>query len=322
LGNIGGARCALGEEEGLDDLRKALNMALSRGQTIETSLLYNNLGYSMEVFHGPKASTPVFRELVAFRKRRGLHPIFGVGSLMGALGELGEFDEALALAQDLGMPLETPESTFDLMEVRSSVARILARRGQFSHAVEHVDWAIEYARRAGEAQDAVIAFPVAVTIRAGLGETDVVRALLSELTGIQGVGNEPEFATRLPEMVRLAFGVGAPELADALVRICGTVTPVQEHALCSVAGLLAEHRGDLEGATRSFEDAASRWNGFGVVWEEAHALLGLGRCHTALRHPDARTRLIAARAIFERLGATPALAETDAYLARTAASAS
>ena len=55
---------------------------------------------------------------------------------------------------------------------------------------------------------------------------------------------------------------------------------------------------------------------FGVPYEEGHALLGQGRCLVALgRAPEAAAPLAAAREIFARLGAKPALAETDAWLA-------
>jgi hypothetical protein len=56
-----------------------------------------------------------------------------------------------------------------------------------------------------------------------------------------------------------------------------------------------------------------------VPYEEGHALLGQGRCLAALgRAPEAAAPLAAAREIFARLGAKPALAETDAVMRRLA----
>ena len=53
-------------------------------------------------------------------------------------------------------------------------------------------------------------------------------------------------------------------------------------------------------------------------YEEAQALLGKTRCPAALdRAPEAAARLAAAREIFARLGAVPALAETEEWLSRT-----
>ena len=55
----------------------------------------------------------------------------------------------------------------------------------------------------------------------------------------------------------------------------------------------------------------------GVPYEEAHALLGEGRCLLALGRPqeEAAAALSAAREIFARLKAKPALAEADDRLA-------
>ncbi len=322
LGYLGGVRCERGEEQGLDDLRAALEMSLGRGRAIETLSLYNNLGYCLQMIQGPTSAIPLFREGNAFAKRRGLAPLFGVGSLMSALAEVGDFDEALLMGGDLSAPAAESGEFFDLMEMRCCVARILARRGRVNDAAQHIDPAIDYARTSAEPQDVAVALSMAVTVHVGLGAVDDARALMSDLVGQPHIGQESEYAFRLPEMVRIAFEIGVPELTDPLVEICGSLTPVQQHALRTAEALVAEHRGDLEAAVRSFEESAGRWNGFGVVWEEAHALLGLGRCLTALGLAGARDHLLAARAIFERLGARPALAETDACLARGAATAS
>ena len=81
-------------------------------------------------------------------------------------------------------------------------------------------------------------------------------------------------------------------------------------------GSIAAARGEHEAAAAGFADAAARWRDFGVPYEEAQALLGQGRCLVALgRAPEAAAPLAAAREIFARLGAKPALEETEAVLA-------
>ena len=86
--------------------------------------------------------------------------------------------------------------------------------------------------------------------------------------------------------------------------------------MASVHGLVGERRGEYEAAAADFADAAAGWHDFGMPYEEAHALLGQGRCLVALgRAPEAAAPLAAAREIFARLGARPALEETDAVLA-------
>ena len=57
-----------------------------------------------------------------------------------------------------------------------------------------------------------------------------------------------------------------------------------------------------------------------MIPEHAFALQGNGRCLISLGRPhEAAPVLHQARALFDRLGATPALAETDALLAQATA---
>jgi hypothetical protein len=170
--------------------------------------------------------------------------------------------------------------------------------------------------------DAATVLCLAVTIRACTGKSDEAKALFEELLGIPDIGREPEFAFQLGDMVRTALRVGLPEVAGELIGICEELTPLEQHALQTADALVLEHRRDLEAAAEAFEDAASRWRQFGVPWEEAQAQLGVSRCLHQLGRLSVQDHLRAARTIFERLGAGPAVAETDALLARVVASAS
>ena len=61
---------------------------------------------------------------------------------------------------------------------------------------------------------------------------------------------------------------------------------------------------------------------FTLVPERAYALLGQGRCLSALGQPEAQEPLREARELFASMGYKPALAETAALLERTTAAAS
>jgi hypothetical protein len=52
------------------------------------------------------------------------------------------------------------------------------------------------------------------------------------------------------------------------------------------------------------------------VLEQAHALLGQGRCLTALADPEADQPLRQARALFDRMGARPRINDCDTLIAR------
>jgi hypothetical protein len=100
-----------------------------------------------------------------------------------------------------------------------------------------------------------------------------------------------------------------------------TPTPsYHEHALTTANAALAEAHRDHQTAAQGYADAADRWQRFGVVPEQAFALLGRGRSLLALAQPsDADPVLRQTRQILDRLGAAPALTETDALLQQTTA---
>ena len=125
-----------------------------------------------------------------------------------------------------------------------------------------------------------------------------------------------ERAWRLPAACRIALGAGSVELVLRLVDGVEPAMPVHQHALTTTSALLDEARGQHASAAATFAAAAVRWRDFGVPYEEAQALLGQGRCLVALcRGPEAAAPLAAAREIFARLGARPALEETRVALA-------
>jgi tetratricopeptide (TPR) repeat protein len=151
--------------------------------------------------------------------------------------------------------------------------------------------------------------------RAGVGQDEEAAALLAELESYPGARDNHTYPVMLSAMVRTALRIGHPELAERLVSGLEPRTPYAEHALVAAEAALAEARGDLRIAVDAYADAADRWERFGVVPEQAFALLGQGRCLLGLsRSSEASSALQHAREIFERLQAAPALAETDALL--------
>jgi hypothetical protein len=144
-------------------------------------------------------------------------------------------------------------------------------------------------------------------------------ALLTELDGIPGVRDSANYAAFLPAMVRTAVAVHDPELAQRLGSV-EPVSPYHEQALTAANAALAEAHGDHETAATGYEDAAARWQAFGVVPEHAYALLGQGRCLLALgRTSEATAALTQARQISHSLKAAPAVEEIDTLLQQSTA---
>jgi tetratricopeptide (TPR) repeat protein len=322
MGFRGAGRTYLGDPGGLTDMRLALEAASAQGLGREVALLYGNLGEVLWPFEGPRSRLEVLREGRAYAERRGIEDVvlFSTVSMAQALADLGSYEEVIAGADDLARRLEASGDVFSLASVRSVRAAILVRRGQPAEAVPIADWAVEQARTSGYGELLAAAFPPVAAAHLAMGEAAEAAALLTELEGSPKVWAYPIYARSVPEVVRTALAAGDPDLAARLVRGIEPTFPLNEHALVTAAALLAEHRGEHAEAAGLFADAAERWEGFEMPWEEAQALFGRGRCLLALGRPaEADAPLRGARDIFVSLGAGPAVLETDELLERATA---
>jgi hypothetical protein len=72
---------------------------------------------------------------------------------------------------------------------------------------------------------------------------------------------------------------------------------------------------DPAGAAALFADLAVRWQEFGQLPEQGHALLGEGRCRAAAGLPGAAEPLLRARELFSSMGLARGVSEVDALLA-------
>ena len=321
LGYRGLARANLGDLGGLEDMRDAIAIATETGQGREVALLHNNLGELLLVFEGPVASLDGLRTGVAFAEGRGLAVDFAFtrANTLQKLFDGGELDEAIEDALALAGRLEDVD-VLALVAVRAGQARILAVRGQAAQVADSLDWIEATSRRARAPEYAIIGLASSALARAGLGQNEAAAELLEEIETTSGARGIMYYATFLPEMVRTALGIGDRELAERLVYGFEPRYPYAEHALVAANAALAEARGDLWAACDGYAEAADRWERFGVVPEQAFALLGQGRCLIGLTRPtEAASALREAHDIFERLRAAPALAETDVYFQQATA---
>ncbi|MFN2471109.1 MAG: adenylate/guanylate cyclase domain-containing protein [Gaiellaceae bacterium] len=322
----GCARCSMGEAEGLDEMRRALEQVADHKRAHTTAAIHANFAEALWAFEGPEASLAAARAGIDFCERRGIRGqalVSGAMSL-GALEQLGEWDEALALADSLVRGSEGSGSTFVLVLARSTQARLLAARGENEQARTHSKWLVETTRASGEAQLIAQAFGAVARVRLAEREREreQAAALLGELERTPNFRQNPFFPAHLPDLVRAALACAEPGLAERLADGIEPRTPLLEHAFCAVRATLAEAAGEHERAVALYAEAAERWERFGVVPERGHALLGRSRCLLALGRLGAESALREARQIFAGLGARPLLEETDVLLERAAAAAS
>jgi class 3 adenylate cyclase/tetratricopeptide (TPR) repeat protein len=322
LGYRGLARIGLGDQAGLEDMREAIALATEAGRGREVAVLHNNLGDSLWMFEGFRPCLEVMRTGIAFAKARGLAEMvdFITTSTLGPLIDSGELDDALAVAAGLAERLED-EDVMDLIGVRATKARILALRGHAAQAAGSLKWIESRSRGTRSAELSVIGLASSALARLGIGQDDRAAELLAEVEATAGASETQYYAVFLPAMVRIALAVGDQELAERLVGGLEPRYPYAKHAHVAASAALAEARGNAAAALAAYADDATRWERFGVVIEQAFALLGQGRCLLGLGRPtEAAPVLRHAREILERLGASPAMAVTNELLQQAAES--
>ncbi len=120
LGVRGYARAALGEAEGLTDMRRALALAVEQAQGRSAAALYNNLALVTWQLEGPRAALAYCGEGIDFCERRGI-AAFGlwIAALrLTLLAASGDSARALADVEAVAAPLRAMGDT-TLIEARS-----------------------------------------------------------------------------------------------------------------------------------------------------------------------------------------------------------
>jgi len=322
LGYRGFARAYLGDAGGLAEMERALALLVERGAGRDAAILQNNLAVARYPLDGPVRSLAAFEDGIAFCEQRGLGGSAATveANCPGLVAELGRPEEALERAARLATAAEGSGMTHELCEVRAvELTTRLARGDLQGHGV--IDWLIETARTIRAADISAFALAAAAAVLAPEAP-ERARGLLAELEQSPGAHETPYYARHLAGMLRTALAAGDRELAGRLIDGLEPRYPLDDHALCAARAQLAEHTGDHAAAATLYAEAAARWHQFGNVPEGAYALLGQGRCLSALGRAGAEEPLREARDLFASMGYKPALGETEALLEHTTAPAS
>jgi class 3 adenylate cyclase/tetratricopeptide (TPR) repeat protein len=335
IGYRGGIRCIMGDIGGLDDYERALRLAGERGRADEESLLTFNYADALLSYRGPAAAAAALAASLGVARRRRLEAIeqlpesdsVSVGllgewhaetdrrltvNLVEALGMFGEWDKALSTAAGLLPELERSEAGSDLVIVRAQEALLRACRGEPRLAAPFLDWLERQGLESEIPWISAYALLSSATVRYELGQADAAMRLLDGWERRPRPGSGPNYVAYLPFAVRTAIRAGDDDLAARLSSRVETTLPIQRNVRASLNAVLAERRGEDERAADIYAAAAARWRAFVMPYEEAHALLGRGRCLDRLgRGSEAEEQRAAARAILVRLGAAPAVRDID-----------
>jgi tetratricopeptide (TPR) repeat protein len=303
-------------EEGLAEMRRALQLALDQGLGRDTAVIYGNLAAALWASLGPQAALDASADAIAFCDRRG---IADVGLQMRScvpefLAQLGQTQQALAEAERVVEPVAA-SGDMSVLDVRAVKLKLLVESGS-PRQDRDLDELVEAARQTGMQDLIATALAPAAQMLVAQRHLDRARTLLQELDELGTV-----HPSQIGSLLRSALALGEPALAERLAGHLRGESPVDRHAKVSAAAQLAEAAGDYAAAAPLYEQAAEEWEQFGDVPERAYALLGQGRCLHALGRSESEQLLRLARELFALLGYRPALEQTEALLLEAQAAA-
>jgi tetratricopeptide (TPR) repeat protein len=322
IGQRGTARAVLGDRGGLDDLTCALELATQEGLGQEVAILYNDLCEFLGYVEGPSAKVVKAREGVAFARARGIEDLalhISCNLLVGLVEE-GSYDEAETFGAELIARLRNARDDYLLVFASGPRIRLLTRRGRRIDEVELEDW-LTRALRIAPADILPELVATGAAARLSMGDREGALSLLAELEARGQPRLMPAYVANVPDMVRTALAAGNAQLAGRIADGLEPKYPTYEPVTLTARAMLAEDSRDPLPAVQMFTAAAELWGRYELPWERARALLGAGRCLSAVGRPaEAEERLLQAREIFVGLDAKPSLAETDELLGRVRAS--
>ncbi len=294
----GVARIDLGDPDGIEDLRAALQLSLELGLPAEdTAIAYGNVGEQESI-----ESLARGRELVEagleFARSRGHvhHVIYSRRLLLRYMFHDGLWDDLLREADEL-LEWDRARGGSQLEPwVLGDSALVLVNRGQAAKATDVIAEALPGAREIGDPQTVRPLLAYGALAACASGDLETADALLSEYETRSTTGMDDEDAVWVA-MAAVAVGGAA--------RVEGFLSGWEPWSTCGRAArthglaLAAEAAGRLDEAAQHFAEAADGWRAWGSVPFRAYACLGLGNCSG-----DAAA-LTESQAIFTVLGATP-----------------
>ena len=285
----GAARCELGDDAGLDDMREAIRLGLELGLLEETIVSVGNLAYQLWFREGPAIAYETWHSMEALASARGYasHVQMARMGQLETLFDLGDWDQVLAIAEELG--------TWDLPQERRSVIGVYAqmfeawirlRRGQLAGLTAAAESIAEGARRVAYTEYVTPALVLLAEARRAEGDLQGAQDALDEFATLTAeVPNYRVFM--LPVAVRAFLAMGKLEKALALQPFQADVR-TERHALSflTAQAAIAAARDELDVAARMFAEAATRWERYGFALEAGQTLLDLARCLQALGRDD------------------------------------
>ena len=285
-------------------------------------MIYGNLGGVVWSYQGPRAALDAMGEAIAFCERRGITEMVlqTRSAIPTALAELGHTEQALAEAGPLADRIEAG-GDMSFVATRALQVRLLAEcgaPGRSPHA------------RSSSPQPAAsvyhgfiaLAFAAVAQLHLAQGRRAQARTLLQELDEL-AARVDYDYMSVLPSLMRVALALDDEPLARRLASgvepgdPARMNTPLSRPKPSSPRPLACRPMPPSSTTKRPNAGASS-----GTCPSAPTPCSARAAASPRSASPDAEAPLREARELFASMGYKPALAETEALLAETAAAAS
>ena len=291
------ARIDLGDRDGIDDLRAALEICLELGLPAEdTAITYGNLG-EQESLDDLARGRALVEAGLEFARSRGHvhHVIYSRRLLLRYLFHDGLWDDVLRQADEL-LEWDRARGGSQIEHwVLGDTALVLANRGQASRAASMIEEALPGAREIADPQTVLPLLAMGALAACAVSDMKTADALLSEYAGSGHRAFDEDVVWLAIAAVTVGGAARVEHLLDGWEPLSTCGRAARAHGLA----LAAEATGRSDVAAELFAEAVEGWRTWGSVPLRAYALLGLGACS------GGEAALAEGEAIFARLGATP-----------------
>jgi class 3 adenylate cyclase/tetratricopeptide (TPR) repeat protein len=309
LNNVALARHSLGDRAGLDEMRRAAEIALA-ARAPEAARAFNNLGALLWDEGDVIESNECFAEAVRLGAELGNEPVRRYASHFSGTHRYayGGWDQALAKSNELIAQVEAGEASYLEADSRSERAAIRLARGKGEAVLDDVRRIVELSEGMTDPQNLVPALSDAILFYDELGHRDEAAALVERLLDIARL---PEPASRPWLYAGFVYAARSLDRVDDARRLLER-TPAENRWRRLYEAVLDER----------YLDAAEQLAEIGFETREAWArmkaaeqLLDAGRTEEAVAQLDR------ALAFARKVRATRDIQRCEALLARTRAAA-
>jgi hypothetical protein len=287
-------RCELGDLAGIEDLKHGLSEVTALRMPLSIPA-YVNLADHVWRQRGPAEALAILTTAIELATKRGGTPTWPRGESCWMLYDLGEWDELLGVAEEIGLIEAERGGAQPGAMADGYAAFVLIQRGQLDDGAAVARDVLERSRKIEDPQVLGPALVASALVAEARGDGATARRSIEEYRHV--TRNRPYHrAQNLADAARIACGAGDIRLAEGLLDNVVEAAERDRLSALTVRATIGEAK-DL------YAEAAVGWKALGCVLEHALGLRGAGE-------EDA------ANAILEKLGVSLPPAQTAARTAK------